>query len=73
MLDLLTPDPPTNAELRALGPKLRLYPGLPEMFTELEVPAGAGPSRPGGVRLEHYIISSGLRELLGGQCAPPAS
>jgi hypothetical protein len=70
MLDLLTPDRPTNAELRALGPKLRLYPGLPEMFTELE--ALLGPDhRALGVRLEHYIISSGLRELLEGSVLRP--
>ena len=70
LLDLLTPDPPSNAELRSLGSRLRFYPGLPEMFAELE--ALLRPEhRALGIRLEHYIISSGLKELLDGSALRP--
>ena len=65
LLDCLTPDRPTNAELRALGAKLRFNPGLPAMFNELEQILRP-EHRALGVRLEHYIISSGLKELLEG-------
>ena len=65
LLDCLTPDRPTNAELRTLGAKLRFNPGLPAMFNELEQILRP-EHRALGVRLEHYIISSGLKELLEG-------
>lgn len=70
LLDCLTPDRPTNAELRALGAKLRFNPGLPGMFQELE-----GVLRPEhralGLKVEHYIISSGIKELLEGSALRP--
>ena len=65
LLDQLTPDRPTNAELRALGARLKFNPGLPEMFGELETLL-TPEHRALGIRLEHYIISSGLKELLEG-------
>lgn len=70
LLDCLTPDRPTNAELRALGAKLRFNPGLPEMFTELE-DVLRPEHRALGVRIEHYIISSGIKELLEGSALRP--
>jgi hypothetical protein len=70
LLDCLTPDRPTNAELRALGANLRFNPGLPEMFGELNAVL-RDDHRALGIRLEHYIISSGLKELLEGSRLRP--
>lgn len=70
LLDCLTPDRPTNAELRALGARLRFNPGLPEMFTELEHHLRP-EHRALGLKLEHYIISSGIKELLEGSALRP--
>lgn len=70
LLDCLTPDRPTNAELRSLGAKLRFNPGLPEMFTELEHVLRP-EHRALGLKLEHYIISSGIKELLEGSALRP--
>jgi hypothetical protein len=70
LLDCLTPDPPTNAELRALGAKLKFNPGLPGMFSELNGLL-TDEHKALGIRLEHYIISSGLKELLEGSALRP--
>jgi hypothetical protein len=70
LLDCLTPDPPTNAELRALGAKLQFYPGLPNMFEELNSVLTT-EHRAFGIKIEHYIISSGLKELLEGSALRP--
>jgi len=70
LLDCLTPDRPTNAEIRALGARLRFNPGLPEMFVEMEGVLNT-EHRALGIRLEHYIISSGLKELLEGSALRP--
>ncbi len=70
LLDCLTPDPPTNAELHALGAKLRFFPGLPDFFPEIH--ATLKPEHVAlGIRIEHYIISSGLKELLDGSAVRP--
>lgn len=70
LLDYLSPDRPSNAELRSLGGKLQFYPGLPGMFDEME--AVLKPEhRALGIRLEHYIISAGLKELLEGSALRP--
>jgi hypothetical protein len=70
LLDCLTPDPPTNAELRALGAKLQFYPGLPNMFEELNSVLTT-EHRAFGIKIEHYIISSGLKALLEGSRLKP--
>lgn len=70
LLDCLTPDPPSNADLRNLGPKLKFFPGLPQMFTELD-DVLREEHRVIGVKLEHYIISAGLKELLEGSALRP--
>src|SRR4051812_11580498 len=70
LLDCLTPDRPTNAELRALGANLKFNPGLPEMFIELNSVL-RDEHRALGIRLEHYIISSGLKELVEGSALRP--
>jgi len=70
MLDYLELDRPTNEELRKLGANLNFYKGLPEMFEEM---AGAlnAEHRLFGVKIEHYIVSSGLKALLDGSRIAP--
>lgn len=56
-----------NCDLRALGRELRFYPGLPEAFRELKELARSTPEyRRHEIYLEHYIISTGLAELIRG-------
>ena len=71
LLDCLGMDRPTNTQLRELGAGLKFFPGIPEMFEEFRT----GLLRPEhemlGIRVEHYIISSGIRELLEGSRLAP--
>lgn len=71
LLDYLGMDRPTNARLRELGAGLKFYAGLPEMFEEFR----RGLLRPDheaiGVKVEHYIISSGLKALIDGSALAP--
>lgn len=62
----------TNARLRELGKELVFYPGLPELFDRLR---NVVVSRPEFVKhnisLEHYIISTGLAEMIRGSAIAP--
>lgn len=71
LLDYLEPDRPGNAQLRELGAKLSFFPGVPEMFGELA--AGTlGPEHAAqGITLEHYVVSSGIKELIAGSAIAP--
>jgi hypothetical protein len=71
MLDMLTMDRPTNAQLRDLGAKLNFYPGLPEMFTEFGNGLLKADHEAHGITVEHYIISSGLKALIEGSRLAP--
>ena len=70
MLDYLAMDRPTNAELRALGANLKFYKGLPEMFEEMDGMLN-DQHRMYGIKIEHYIVSSGLKALLDGSKLAP--
>lgn len=70
MLDYLAMDRPTNEELCALGAKLRFYKGVPELFEELNGIL-SDQHRALGIRIEHYIVSSGLKILLEGSALAP--
>ncbi|MCB1226178.1 MAG: haloacid dehalogenase-like hydrolase [Verrucomicrobiales bacterium] len=70
LLDYLAMDRPTNADFRHLGAKLHFYKGLPEMFQELNSVLSE-QHKMLGIKIEHYIVSSGLKALLdGSQLAP---
>lgn len=70
LLDYLAMDRPTNADLRRLGGNLKFYPGLPALFEELNVVLTDQHCML-GIKVEHYIVSSGLKALLdGSQLAP---
>jgi hypothetical protein len=65
LLEYLNIDRPTNAELQKLGNKLSFYPGVPAVFDELQQVLSKEHHFL-GVKIEHYIISSGLKVLLDG-------
>ena len=63
----------TNRMLRELGAEIEFYPGIPEIFHALQArPAAlgiAGP--PHNITVEHYVVSTGLRQMiLGSKVAP---
>ena len=61
-----------NAILRTLGAEIAFYPGLPEF---MDLSRGWTASRPEYVRheisLEHYIVSTGLAEMIRGSAIAP--
>ncbi len=71
LLDTLGLDRPTNAQLAELGAGLTFYPGLPDMFEQFE--SGLlGPEEIAlGIRVEYYIISSGLKAVIEGSKLRP--
>lgn len=70
MLDYLEIDPPSNEDLVALGGDLQFFPGLPGMFEELEEVL-TPEHRAMEIRFEHYIISSGIQNLIEGSALRP--
>ncbi|MFZ4484005.1 MAG: HAD family hydrolase [Chthoniobacterales bacterium] len=71
LLDYLEPDRPTNQQLRELGAKLSFFPGLPEMFEEFRSGILSPEHDAHGITLEHYIVSSGIKELIVGSRIEP--
>jgi hypothetical protein len=71
LLDCLGMDRPTNDRLRELGGSLRFYPGLPQMFEEFAKGLLTSQHEAQGIRVEHYIISSGLKALIEGSRLAP--
>lgn len=57
----------SNAKLRACGRMLTMYPGLPSFFKYLkDLVANLPGNQRYGISLEHYIISTGLAEIIRG-------
>ncbi|MEK0445895.1 MAG: hypothetical protein RLZZ399_1216 [Verrucomicrobiota bacterium] len=71
LLDCLGMDRPTNQRLKELGNSLRFYPGLPQMFEEFAKGLLSAQHVAHGIRVEHYIISSGLKILIEGSRLAP--
>ncbi len=71
LLDYLEPERPSNAQLRELGAKLSFFPGIPEMFDELKQELLTAEHQAHGITLEHYIVSSGIKELILGSRIEP--
>ena len=71
LLDYLEPDRPSNAQLRELGAKLSFFPGIPGMFEEFKTGLLAPEHEAHGITLEHYIVSSGIKELILGSGIEP--
>jgi len=66
LLDYLGMDRPTNLQLRELGAGLKFFPGIPEMFDEFKTALLRPEHETLGIKVEYYIISSGLKSLLEG-------
>ena len=56
----------SNARLRELGAKIRFYDGVPEIFSRLRAILEGPKYRENDLRLEHYVVSTGLAELVRG-------
>lgn len=62
----------TNQRLRELGKELVFYNGLPELFEQLKaVVASKAEYKKHNITLEHYIISTGLAEMIKGSKIAP--
>ena len=61
-----------NTRLKELGAKIQLYDGLPEFFNKLKhCVTLESEYRQHDIELEHYIVSTGLRQMiLGSKIAP---
>jgi len=66
LLDYLAMDRVSNKRLNELGENLNFFPGLPEMFEEIADSCLSDLHRAAGVKIEHYIVSSGLKALIDG-------
>ncbi|NJM36494.1 MAG: haloacid dehalogenase-like hydrolase [Akkermansiaceae bacterium] len=71
MLDYLGMDNVTNSRLNELGAGLSFFPGLPELFVDLPEAVLRPEHELAGIKIEHYIISSGLKALLDGSRLQP--
>lgn len=61
-----------NRLLFELGRQLTFYPGLPEFFSELKALARSKPEYlKHDIVLEHYVISTGLAEMIRGSAIAP--
>jgi hypothetical protein len=56
----------TNARLRALGTEIEFFPGIPHLFSELQAVLDEEAYQEGDLRLEHYVVSTGLSEMIRG-------
>jgi hypothetical protein len=62
----------TNARLRELGAQIVFHPGLPEFFRTIRAHVEEHPeARRFEIRLEHYIVSTGLRTMIEGSAIAP--
>ena len=56
----------TNARLREFGREIVFYPGIPELFDRLASLVGKEPYREADLRIEHYVVSTGIAEIIRG-------
>ena len=56
----------TNAKLRELGAGIAFFPGVPELFGTLRATVARPHYEEHDIRLEHYVVSTGLVEMIRG-------
>lgn len=56
----------TNARLRELGACIEFFPGVPELFASLRAAVSHPLHQEHDIRLEHYVVSTGLVEMIRG-------
>ncbi|MFA6243382.1 MAG: HAD family hydrolase [Candidatus Hydrogenedentales bacterium] len=61
----------TNARLRELGGDIEFFPGIPELFDRLSRLVTAAPFNEWDLHLEHYVVSTGLAEMVRGSRIEP--
>jgi hypothetical protein len=61
----------TNAKLRELGARIEFYPGIPDLLCRLAALAGAPEYEDLDLRLENYVVSTGLAEMVRGSAIAP--
>jgi hypothetical protein len=62
----------TNARLRELGAQIRFHPGLPDFFRSIREHLEGDPeAQRFEIRLEHYIVSTGLKPMIDGSAIHP--
>lgn len=61
----------TNERLRELGGEIELFPGLPECFDLLRAELNEPRYRDADLKLEHYIVSTGLEAMIQGSAIAP--
>jgi hypothetical protein len=60
-----------NARLRELGQKLTFFPGIPQLFEETRELVAAEPYSTFDLKVEHYIVSTGMAEVIRGSLVAP--
>ncbi len=62
----------SNAVLRELGAEIQLHPGMPQFLNQLRKSIEADPAfADHGIRVEHYVVSTGLRQMILGSAVAP--
>ena len=62
----------SNQRLRELGAQIRFHPGLPEFFQRIKTGLENDPeAQRFELRLEHYIVSTGLKQMIEGSAIRP--
>ncbi|MBO6102513.1 MAG: haloacid dehalogenase-like hydrolase [Opitutales bacterium] len=62
----------SNAKLRELGARIKFAPGALELFDELKkIPLSDERYRKLDIKLEHYIVSTGISEMIKGSAIAP--
>ena len=61
----------TNTRLRELGERIQFYPGIPEVFGKLKSVLDVPEFRSWDLQLEHYVVSTGLKEMIAGSSIAP--